>query len=70
LQRTRTHVADVKNYVEPFDTNVLGLAGLIGGLGAAMVWLATRLKVLEQRPERRCPACGIIRRRGACSCTS
>ena len=56
--------------MEPFDPNSLGLAGLIGGLGAAMVWLATRLKMFEQRQERRCPACGIIRRRGACSCTS
>jgi hypothetical protein len=55
--------------VEFFDTNSFGLAGLIGGLGAAMVWLATKLKMLEQRQEYRCPACGIIRRRGACSCT-
>jgi hypothetical protein len=55
--------------VEPFDINSLGLAGLIGGLGAAMIWLAKRLSVLEQRQERRCPACGIIRRRGACRCT-
>jgi hypothetical protein len=68
LQRIHTRGDDVREIVETFDTQVLGLAALTGGLGAAMVWLATRLNMLEQRPQARCPACGLIRRRGGCGC--
>jgi hypothetical protein len=59
---------DVRETVETFDTQILGLVALTGGLSGAMVWLATRVNMLEQRREGRCPACGIIRRRGACGC--
>jgi hypothetical protein len=54
--------------VESIDTQTLGLVALTAGLSGAMVWLATRLNMLEQRHEGRCPACGVIRRRGACRC--
>jgi hypothetical protein len=53
---------------EAFDTQLLGVIAVSGGLCAAMVWLATRLNMLEQRQSIRCPACGVIRRRGICSC--
>jgi hypothetical protein len=53
---------------ETFDTHLLGLLALSGGLSAAMVWLAARMNLLEQREKIRCPACGVIRRRGVCSC--
>jgi hypothetical protein len=68
LQRIHTRAGNVREVVETFDTEILGLVALTGGLGAAMVWLATRLNMLEERREGRCPACGIIRRRGACNC--
>jgi hypothetical protein len=53
---------------EALDTHLLGVIAVSGGLSAAMVWLATRLNMLEQRQAGRCPACGVIRRRGVCSC--
>jgi hypothetical protein len=53
---------------EVFDTHLLGVIALSGGLSAAMVWLAARMNVLEQRQGSRCPACGVIRRRNGCSC--
>jgi hypothetical protein len=56
--------------VESFDSNVLGVIALSSGLSLAMVWLATRFNLLEQRQLPRCPACGVIRRRGACNCPS
>lgn len=68
LQRTHMRAVDVRRTVESFDTQILGLVALSGGLSVAMVWLATRLNMLEHRQEGRCPACGVIRRRGACSC--
>jgi hypothetical protein len=53
---------------EGFD-HLLGVVFLIGGLSAAMVWLAARMNLLEQREKTtRCPSCGVIRRRGVCSC--
>ena len=68
LQRIHTRAVNVKGTVETFDTQILGVVAVSAGLSAAMVWLATRLNMLEQRQEGRCPACGVIRRRGACSC--
>jgi hypothetical protein len=56
--------------VESFDQNVLGVIALSSGLSVAMVWLAARFNLLERRRETRCPACGVIRRRGACNCPS
>jgi hypothetical protein len=59
---------DVKETVETLDTQIVSVAAVISGLGGAMIWLATRLNMLEQRQEGRGPACGVIRRRGSCSC--
>jgi hypothetical protein len=54
--------------VETLEANIIGVLAVSGGLGVAMVWLATRFSMLEQRQANRCPACGVIRRRGSCSC--
>ena len=54
--------------MENLDPNILGPLVLGSGLGTLLVWLGQRYRVLEQRDERRCPACGVIRRRGSCSC--
>ena len=54
--------------MENVDPNILGPLVLGSGLGALLAWLGQRYRMLEQRDERRCPACGIIRRRGSCSC--
>jgi hypothetical protein len=54
--------------VETLDTEILSLVAIVSGLGGAMIWLAARLNMLEHRQEGRCPACGVIRRHGACSC--
>jgi hypothetical protein len=54
--------------METVDPNVLGPLALGSGLGMALVWLGQRYNVLESRKEGRCPACGIVRRRGLCSC--
>jgi hypothetical protein len=54
--------------LEAFDPELLGLLAVTGGVCAAMVRLATRLNMLEQRQPPRCPACGVIRYRGVCSC--
>ena len=54
--------------METLDPQTLSLAAVVTGLGGAMIWLAARLNMLEQRQEGRCPACGVIRRRGSCSC--
>jgi hypothetical protein len=65
----RTVVVKHVEMPEGFDTQLLGLFALIGGLSAAMVWLAARMNLLEQREKTtRCPACGVIRRRGVCGC--
>jgi hypothetical protein len=55
--------------VEGLDPHTLGALALGSGLSTALVLLARRYNLLEQRREGRCPACGVIRRRGACSCT-
>ena len=42
---------------------------LTGGLALAMVWLGKKKAMLEERAAgRRCPCCGRLVRRGACSC--
>jgi hypothetical protein len=54
--------------VETLEANIIGVLAVSSGVGVAMVWLATRFSMLEQRQANRCPACGVIRRHGACSC--
>ncbi len=54
--------------MENLDPNILSPLVLGSGLGTLLVWLAQRYRMLEQRVEPRCPACGVIRRRGSCSC--
>jgi hypothetical protein len=54
--------------VEGINPEILGILPLGGGLGALLVALAQRYSLLEDREETRCPACGVIRRRGSCSC--
>ena len=54
--------------MENFDPNILGPLALGSGLGTLLVRLAQRYRLLERRDEPRCPACGVIRRRGSCSC--
>jgi hypothetical protein len=61
-------VVDVRGTVETLDPQTVSLVAVVSGLGGAMIWLATRLNMLEHRQEGRCPACGVIRRHGACSC--
>jgi len=56
--------------METLDPTVLGTLALGGGLGVLLVGLAQRYNLLEQRDEGRCPACGVIRRRGRCRCTA
>ena len=58
-----------KEAMENLDPNILGPLVLGSGLGTLLVLLGQRYRVLEHRDERRrCPACGVIRRRGSCSC--
>jgi hypothetical protein len=54
--------------VESISPDILGTLTLGGGLGALLAILAQRYSMLEERREARCPACGVIRRRGRCSC--
>jgi hypothetical protein len=54
--------------VESISPDIIGTLSLGGGLGVLLALLAQRYSLLEQRQEPRCPACGIIRRRGSCSC--
>ena len=68
LQRIHMRVVDVRGTVETLDPQTVSLVAVVSGLGGAMIWLATRLNMLEHRQEGRCPACGVIRRHGACSC--
>ena len=56
--------------METVNSDVLTVLALGGGLGTLLVWLAQRYSLLEQRDERRCPSCGLIRRRGTCGCQS
>jgi hypothetical protein len=54
--------------VESISPDIVGILALGGGLGVLLATLARRYSLLEQRREARCPACGVIRRRGRCSC--
>jgi hypothetical protein len=54
--------------VEAVNPDITGILALGGGLGVLLVMLAQRYSLLEQRRETRCPACGVIRRRGRCHC--
>jgi hypothetical protein len=54
--------------METLDPQSLGTLTTCAGLSFAMVWLATKLNVLDERDPARCPACGVIRRHGSCSC--
>jgi hypothetical protein len=49
-------------------SDILGILALGGGLGTLLLWFGERYSVLEQRDQTRCPACGVLRRRGTCSC--
>jgi hypothetical protein len=68
----RTHMRAGKDggrTVEALDPQVLGVLALSSGLGLAMFWLGIRFNALEQRHWGRCPACGVLRRGGSCSCS-
>jgi hypothetical protein len=54
--------------VESISPDTIGILALGGGLGVLLVSLAQRYSLLDERREGRCPACGVIRRRGRCSC--
>jgi hypothetical protein len=54
--------------VESLNPDIIGILALGGGLGVLLASLAQRYSMLEQHRETRCPACGVIRRRGRCSC--
>jgi hypothetical protein len=54
--------------METLDPQTLAILTTCAGLSFAMVWLATKLHVLDERKSGRCPACGVIRRRGSCNC--
>ncbi len=56
--------------MEPFDPQILGAMALSSGLAVAMLWLANRMNMLEQRRDVRCPACGRLRRRDRCGCSA
>jgi hypothetical protein len=66
--RIRTRDDCVKKVMETLDPQTIGILATCAGLSFAMVWLATKLNVLDERGEARCPACGVIRRRGSCNC--
>ncbi|HLM32988.1 MAG TPA: hypothetical protein VK285_02885 [Gaiellaceae bacterium] len=57
--------------METLDPQTLGQLTIVGGVGVAMLWLATRLHVLERRQtDMRCPSCRKIVQRGRiCPCT-
>jgi hypothetical protein len=57
--------------METIDPAFLGTAAVTAGIGVAMVWLGSRLNMLERRhAERRCPSCGrVAGPRGGCGCT-
>ena len=54
--------------METLNSDILSVLALGSGLGTLLVWLGQRYNLLEQRDEGRCPACGVIRRRGSCNC--
>ena len=57
--------------METLDPQILGQLTIVGGVGVAMLWLATRLHVLERRPtDRRCASCRRFVERGrVCPCS-
>ena len=55
--------------LESISPDLISTLTFGGGLGVLLAILAQRYSLLEQRPDRRCPACGVIRRRGVCSCS-
>jgi hypothetical protein len=54
--------------METFDTQMLGALTITAGVSFAMLWLASRMSMIELRRPRRCPACGRLRQRGTCGC--
>jgi hypothetical protein len=54
--------------MEDLHTQMLGVLSITAGLSFAMVWLAVRTTMIDLRRPRRCPACGRLRRQGACGC--
>jgi hypothetical protein len=54
--------------MEDLHTQMLGVLSITAGLSFAMVWLAVRTSMIDLRRPRRCPACGRLRRQGACGC--
>jgi hypothetical protein len=56
--------------METLGPQILGQLTIVGGVGVAMVWLGTRLHVLERRQtDKRCPSCHRIVARGrVCPC--
>ena len=56
--------------MEPFAPDVIATLALTSGVGVAMIWLGTRMHMLERRrTPRRCPSCGRLLARGAsCGC--
>jgi hypothetical protein len=57
--------------METLDPQILGQLTIVGGVGVAMLWLATRLHVLERRQtDRRCASCRRFVERGRiCPCS-
>ena len=56
--------------METFAPNVIATLALTSGVAVAMLWLGTRMHMLERRrTPRRCPSCGRLLTRGApCGC--
>jgi len=56
--------------MEQLDPTYIGIVVVTGGLGVAMVWLGSRLNMLERRQiSRRCPSCGLMLKPGGrCAC--
>lgn len=54
--------------METPNPEIISTLALCGGLGTLLVWLGQRYNLLEQRDDGRCPACGVLRRHGVCSC--
>lgn len=54
--------------METFDPQILGVVTITAGVSFAMVWLATRMSMIELRRPQRCPACGRLRLQGICGC--
>jgi hypothetical protein len=52
------------------NPHLLGVLVTTGGLSLAMTWLAVRTSLIELRQPPKCPACGRLRRFGACDCSA